>query len=123
MKNYVRQKYQQVIENLKKNQDLFEEYIVMKKVEDIKEKICYTRLERRCFFEVDGSCFEADVFILNCHKHNKVMGPMTVFTCSLDMLQSNFPLKLFWRLSDMMNGYPLSTRCTSMKPVMTPMCR
>ena len=33
---------------------------------------------------------------------------MTLFTCNLDMLQSYFPLKLFWRLSDMMNRYSKS---------------
>ena len=104
--NYIRQKYQQVIENLKRNQDLFEECIIIKKAEDIKDKICYSHLERENFFELDGSFFEPCVFILNCPKHKKVIGSMTLSTRDLDILQSNFSLKLFWRLSDMMNCYP-----------------
>ena len=78
----------------------------MKKVEKIKDQLCYKRLERGKFFDINGSMFEPDVFILNCDKHEKVIVSMTLFTCNLDILQSYISLKLYWRLTDMMNRYP-----------------
>ena len=90
------------------NNELFEDFVTMKKVEKIKDQLCHERLERGKFFELNGSLFEADVFIINCDGHEKVIGSMTLFTCNLGILQSNFSLKLYWRLFDIMNRYPNS---------------
>nr|DBA44338.1 TPA_asm: RdRp [Diachasmavirus michiganense] len=86
---------------------IWESYLSMKRVEIIKDQICFKRLPFGKFIEFDNLFIERDIFLLKIGEE-WVVGPTSLFICVLDIYQSRFIKHLYWLLSDLENKYPTS---------------
>lgn len=51
---------------------------------------------------------EPDVFLYNCKKHGRSVGPTTVLLQAMDNVQSRMCTIMYWKLCDIFDKYPYS---------------
>lgn len=84
------------------------DFQMMKRVEEIKDKICYTSLPHGHFIELPEMRIDRDVVINELKNHPPNFGSTTMFLCFLDKLQAIFSLKLYWLTCDLRDKYSTS---------------
>uniref|UniRef100_W4VRB8 Putative corethrella sequence 2 n=1 Tax=Corethrella appendiculata TaxID=1370023 RepID=W4VRB8_9DIPT len=85
--------------------DLQTDFINSKKVEIIKDTICFQDLPLGKMIEWNGNHFERDISFLRIKGVYHIF-PTTLIMCALDKLQSLFWLKQYWIISDALDKYP-----------------
>nr|QPL15328.1 RNA-dependent RNA polymerase [Hymenopteran anphe-related virus OKIAV72] len=83
-------------------------YLLMKKVEIIKDHICYTKISYGSLLHYHNLSCDKEVFIFSCKDHKKSVGPTNLLLCVLDIYQSRFSLVLYWRICDFFKKYTRS---------------
>jgi hypothetical protein len=87
---------------------LFDDYIRMKKVEKIKDTICYKEIALGDLINHRDLYAERDIMMIKCPTHGKVCGSTNLLLCALDKAQAMFSVKLYWLLCDCMSKYTFS---------------
>lgn len=84
--------------------ELLPDYLDMKKVEIIKDAICFKEIEEGSFIEYRGASVDPDVCLLRfCGQH--VMCSTNLFLCALDKVQARFNLLFYCYLADKKEKY------------------
>nr|AOR51366.1 RdRp [Bolahun virus variant 1] len=85
--------------------DLENDLRKMMKVEKLKDNICFRDIQMGDFMDYRGCHFERDLSIIN-FRGKSVLFPTSLVLCVADKCQSLFGLKLYWKLTDLLNRYP-----------------
>lgn len=86
-------------------EQLYPEYVAMKKAEFIKDEICFKEIKSGDFVSIRGLHAERDLSYLVDGK-NIVLIPTNLLLCALDKMQCEFGLIMAWKLSDINEKYP-----------------
>lgn len=77
----------------------------MMRAEAIKDAICFRDIDMGSFVKHHGGQFERELSIIPMKGHLYVF-PTNLLLCALDKVQSWFPLRLYWLISDVQDRYP-----------------
>ncbi|QPL15379.1 RNA-dependent RNA polymerase [Hymenopteran anphe-related virus OKIAV71] len=105
----IKKKWASILSHLKTKEDvLMPHYRMMKRVEKIKDSICFKEIKYGNLIKHRDLRADREIFLLDCKKHGKVIGPTNLLLCTLDIAQSRFSLLLYWLVNDFLKKYPTS---------------